>query len=141
MSSTLPQLIRAEVLALSSTTSSDPSTPHLLASNNDASNASSTNGTSAHDRLGIHLKRSDQHEGTVIIYHIHPDSYAATHTDLKVGCEVLAINDYKIHGGNAKSAVDLLDQFVEKDGKVRDLFEIIWAGTIVQIDHSHSYRI
>ena len=141
MSSTLPKLIRAEVLALSST-SSDPSTPHLLA-RDDASNSSSTNGTSssAHDRLGIHLKRSDQHDRTVVIYHIHPDSYAATHTDLKVGCEVLAINDCKIRGGNVKSAVNLLDHFVEKDGKVGapscslERFEI-WADIVQHVTSS-----
>mmetsp|Transcript_37179 Transcript_37179/g.79315 ORF Transcript_37179/g.79315 Transcript_37179/m.79315 type:complete len:685 (+) Transcript_37179:155-2209(+) len=68
--------------------------------------------------LGILLKRSDDpHEGAVVIYYVHPDSYAAEHTELEAGCEVLVVNKRRVRGC-ASQAMQLIEKSLKKYGKV-----------------------
>lgn len=42
----------------------------------------------------------------------------ANHTQLSVGCEVLGVNDHKVRHGNVGRTLEMLDYYIEKNGKV-----------------------
>ena len=70
-----------------------------------------------HELLGLRIKRCDEHDDTLIIYHIDPKSHAANHTSLKAGCEILAVNDHRVRGSACRT-VDMMRGYLERDGKV-----------------------
>ena len=60
--------------------------------------------------LGIVIKQSGKHEGSIVIYHIHPQSYAAKYTKLYAGCEMLAVNNKKVmsYYGGVRLVMDMM---------------------------------
>ena len=103
-----PAIVRARVPAITSTESSDPS---------HETSCSSDHGEGRAALLGLHLKRSDDHDGSIVVYHIEERSQTA---ELPVGCEILAVNGRRIKGGgSACRAAEVLDYFARKYGEVR----------------------
>ena len=104
-----PAIVRARVPAIASTESSDTSP--------DEPSRSSDHGEGRAALLGLHLKRSDDHDGSIVVYHIEERSQA---TELPVGCEILAVNGRRSKGGgSACRAAEVLDYFARKYGEVR----------------------
>ncbi|KAL9178277.1 hypothetical protein ACHAXT_001705 [Thalassiosira profunda] len=102
-----PSIVRARVAAVSEGPSSD--TSH-------EPSCSSDHGEGRAALLGLHLKRSDDHDGSIVVYHIEERSQAA---ELPVGCEILAVNGRRIKGGgSACRAAEVLDYFARKYGEV-----------------------
>eukprot|EP00804_Cyclotella_cryptica_P013925 CCRYP_002443-RB/>CCRYP_002443-RB protein AED:0.14 eAED:0.12 QI:0/0.90/0.83/0.91/0.27/0.16/12/5480/483 len=62
---------------------------------------------------GFRIKQGD--EGAILIYYIEPGS-AAAETELRVGCEILSINDHRV--ASTKKAEEMLTYYMDKKGVV-----------------------
>ena len=62
---------------------------------------------------GLRVKRGD--EGAITIYHIHPESQAAS-TGLTEGCEILSINGH-LSKNSVTRCEEMIDYFTQKLGK------------------------
>ena len=117
---------------------------HSLSSSSDDNTASQQQ--EERKNCGVHIKRCDQHEGSIIIYHIdeklchisnisspsqsnnnnnnsNNDELSTTSESIIVGSELLSINDHRI-SGNLNYAQELLSNCLLDDKKVNVIISV-----------------
>ena len=119
------------------------SIPQDSSTHSSSSSDDNNNQQQEEKNCGIHIKRCDQHEGSIIIYHIdnqlctisnisppslqsnnNNDEQSTTSESIIVGSELLSINEHRI-SGNLNYAQELLVSRMKEDKKVN---VIISAG-------------